>query len=82
MKFINGLLDTLFNTLNSDEFDGTVRHAITYVGGLVTAAGIASNDQWTVIGAGIATGLTVVWSWASKKYIKAQAVVKAVTPNA
>lgn len=83
------ILNVLFDTLNSDEFDGVVRHALTTVGGAVIATGIATNSQWVTISAGVATGLTVLWSIASKTFIKKAAVAKAVpvatpvvTPNA
>ena len=61
----------ILDLLNSDEFDGLVRHALSTFGGGVVASGIATTDQWTALSGGIVVLITILWSIASKKYLKA-----------
>lgn len=69
------IVNFIMGILNSDEFDGVVRHALTTAGGAVVAAGYATNDQWAAIGGGIAVAITVLWSIANKTFLKNQAAL-------
>ena len=60
----------ILDLLNSDEFDGLVRHCLSTFGGAVVASGLASQEQWTVLSGGIVVLITILWSIASKKYLK------------
>lgn len=64
--------------VNSDEFDGLIRHGLTTVGGGLIANGFLSAQQWSLISGGVIAALGVIWSVASKKYIKAQAAKEVV----
>lgn len=75
---MNDLLDFVTKTINSDEFDGTVRHAISTLGGGLVSIGVATDAQVATIAGGVSVAVAVLWSWASKKFIKAQAAREAV----
>jgi hypothetical protein len=62
----------LFDLMNSDEFDGVVRHIMTSFGGAVTATGLVSSDQWTQVTGAVVVLLGILWSIANKKYMRSQ----------
>lgn len=68
------IYDFLLDLVNSDEFDGLMRHGLSTVGGGLVAHGVLDATQWSTISGGIAVAVAVIWSVASKRFIKAQAV--------
>lgn len=66
------MIDYLFDLVNSDEFDGLVRHSLSTVGGGLIASGALSTDQWQLISGGAVALVAVLWSFASKRFIKSQ----------
>lgn len=60
----------VFDLLNSDEFDGTVRHLMTWIGGAGFVTGNFDPAQWQTIAGAVVTVAGVLWSWANKKYMK------------
>ncbi len=61
----------VFDFLNSDEWDGIVRHVMGVVG---TGAVVTHNfdpTQWQSITGAVVVLVTMGWSVASKKYLKA-----------
>lgn len=75
------MFNFILDLVNSDEFDGLMRHGLSSIGGSLVAAGILSTTDWQTIAGGVSVAVAVVWSFASKKFIKAQAV-KGVETNA
>lgn len=63
----------LLDLVNSDEFDGLVRHGLTTVGGGLVANGVFDATQWQTISGAVVIVVGVIWSIASKKFIKAEA---------
>lgn len=61
----------VFDFLNSDEFDGVIRHIFTTVGGSAVVMSNFDPTQWQTIVGGVATVVGVLWSVASKRYLKA-----------
>jgi hypothetical protein len=62
----------LINLVNSDEFDGMVRHGLSLFGGFMVANGYASSaGPETILGWSIAM-VAVVWSVANKTYMRGQ----------
>jgi hypothetical protein len=59
------------NLINSDEFDGLIRHGLTLVGGIIVATNSGNAE---IVGWAIAA-LATIWSVASKTYIRKQAVL-------
>jgi hypothetical protein len=60
----------IFDFINSDEFDGLVRHILTTVGGMTLVTGHMDPSQWQTIAGAVATLLGVAWSVANKKYMR------------
>lgn len=75
------MFNFILDLVNSDEFDGLMRHGLSSIGGSLVASGVLSATDWQTISGGAAVLIAVVWSFASKKFIKAQAV-KGVATNA
>jgi hypothetical protein len=61
---------SVFDFINSDEFDGLVRHILTTVGGMTLVTGNMDPSQWQTIAGAVATLLGVAWSVANKKYMR------------
>lgn len=62
----------VFDLVNSDEFDGVVRHVVGWFG---SAAVVQSNfdpTQWQTIAGGVVAIMTVLWSVANKRYMRTQ----------
>lgn len=62
----------LFDLINSDEFDGLVRHFMTWAGGATLVTGNFDPSQWQTIVGAVVTGLGVLWSVANKRYMRGQ----------
>lgn len=60
----------VFDFLNSDEFDGVIRHIFTTAGGSAVVMSNFDPTQWQTIVGGVATVVGVLWSVASKRYLK------------
>ena len=60
----------LFDLINSDEFDGLVRHALTVFGGITVYSNDFDPAQWQTLVGGAVAILGVLWSMANKKYMR------------
>lgn len=60
----------VFDFINSDEFDGIVRHVLTTVGGATFVTGNMDPTQWQTIAGAVTALVGVAWSLANKKYMR------------
>lgn len=67
------MFNYVLDLVNSDEFDGLVRHGLTTVGGGLVANGVLTTTQWQTVSGAIVIVVGVIWSFASKRFIKAEA---------
>lgn len=65
----------VFDFLNSDEFDGIIRHIFTTAGGSAVVMSNFDPTQWQTIAGGVAAVVGVLWSVASKRYLKSGGTV-------
>lgn len=80
MYFKEVEMPNIFDLLNTDEFDGVVRHVFGWLG---TGTVITHNfdpTQWQTIAGGAVAILTVLWSVASKKFMRAGGTPDPVVP--
>lgn len=59
--------------INSDEFDGLIRHSISVASGGMVANGLMTQDQVTQIAGAVGIVVSVIWSVANKRYMRKKA---------
>jgi hypothetical protein len=64
---INKLLKTTLMKLTKEQILGIVRHALTFVGGIVVMKGLVDETMVTEIIGGVMTLVGAVWSVIDKK---------------
>lgn len=60
----------MLDFINSDEFDGLIRHFLTAVGGATFITGHMDPAQWQTIAGAVSAVVGVAWSLANKKYMR------------